>query len=129
MIFDRCGVLGEWVYGVYSATTENESLEGDKIVVQAIDRPGNAYSARSIVGLDNEQPLHHFLSESPWDVQDLRYRRLALIYQALAGREIIVIVDDTGDRKKGNTTDYVKRQYIGNLGKVDNGIVSVTIYC
>jgi len=31
-------------------------------------------------------------------------------------------------KKKGNTTDYVKRQYIGNLGKVENGIVAVTAY-
>lgn len=46
----------------------------------------------------------------------------------LAGREIAIIIDETGDRKKGGTTDYVKRQYIGNLGKVENGIVAVTAY-
>jgi SRSO17 transposase len=28
----------------------------------------------------------------------------------------------------GNHTDYVARQYLGRLGKVDNGIVSVNIY-
>jgi len=28
--------------------------------------------------------------------------------------------------KKGAYTDYVKRQYIGNLGKIENGIVAVT---
>lgn len=33
-----------------------------------------------------------------------------------------------GDRKKGKTTDYVDRQYIGNLGKIDSGIVSVNAY-
>jgi SRSO17 transposase len=33
-----------------------------------------------------------------------------------------------GDRKKGKKTDYVQRQYIGNLGKVENGIVAVTAY-
>ena len=38
------------------------------------------------------------------------------------------MIDGTGDRKKGRTTDYVKRQYIGNLGKVENGIVSVDAY-
>jgi len=27
---------------------------------------------------------------------------------------------------KGQHTDYVKRQYIGNLGKIENGIVAVT---
>ena len=37
-------------------------------------------------------------------------------------------LDETGDRKKGQTTDYVKRQYIGNLGKIENGIVSVNAY-
>jgi len=34
------------------------------------------------------------------------------------------VIDDTGDRKKGQHTDYVKRQYIGNLGKIENGIVA-----
>ncbi len=28
--------------------------------------------------------------------------------------------------KWGDATDYVKRQYIGNLGKIENGIVAVT---
>ncbi|WP_420826704.1 transposase [Synechocystis salina] len=37
-------------------------------------------------------------------------------------------MDETGDSKKGKTTDCVKRQYIGNLGKIENGIVSVNAY-
>jgi SRSO17 transposase len=53
---------------------------------------------------------------------------LNLILQRLAGRAITLIIDDTGDRKKGHHTDYVKKQYIGNLGKVENGIVAVTAY-
>ena len=53
--------------------------------------------------------------------------RLKLILQVLAGREIILIIDETGDKKKGSTTDYVKRPYIGNLGKIE-GIVAVTAY-
>ena len=39
-----------------------------------------------------------------------------------------MIIDETGDKKKGKSTDYVKRQYIGNLGKTENGIVAVTAY-
>lgn len=34
-------------------------------------------------------------------------------------------MDETGDKKKGHTTDYVARQYIGKLGKIDQGLVSV----
>ncbi len=81
-----------------------------------------------VVGLSNEQGLLHFLTESPWKLEQLRQTRLKLILQVLAGREITLIIDETGDRKKGETTDYVKRQYIGNLGKIENGIVAVTAY-
>ena len=81
-----------------------------------------------VAGLKNEQGLLHFLTQSPWKSKQLRAARLKLILQVLAGREIAIIIDETGDRKKGGTTDYVKRQYIGNLGKVENGIVAVTAY-
>lgn len=81
-----------------------------------------------IVGLDNQQGLHHFLTKSPWDIEKLRALRLELILEVIKGRPIILIIDETGDRKKGSSTDYVKRQYIGNLGKIENGIVVVTAY-
>jgi SRSO17 transposase len=81
-----------------------------------------------VVGLEQEQSLHHFLSASPWKAQQLRQQRLKLILQVLERREIILIIDETGDCKKGDDTDYVKRQYIGNLGKIENGIVAVTAY-
>ncbi len=53
-----------------------------------------------VAGLDNEQGLLHFLTESPWSVKSLRVARLKLILQVLAGREIILIIDETGDKKK-----------------------------
>lgn len=81
-----------------------------------------------VVGLKNHQSLHHFLTESRWSTAELRKQRLELILLVLQGRPIVLIIDETGDKKKGNTTDYVKRQYIGNLGKTDNGIVAVTAY-
>jgi SRSO17 transposase len=37
-------------------------------------------------------------------------------------------IDETGDPKKGRATDYVARQYLGRLGKIDNGIVAVVSY-
>ena len=79
-------------------------------------------------GLDNEQSLHHFLTDAPWTVTALRHRRLELILQSLKERPLKLLIDETGDRKKGRTTAYVRRQYIGNLGKVENGIVAVTAY-
>jgi SRSO17 transposase len=81
-----------------------------------------------VAGLDNSQSLHHFLTESPWKLEALKYRRLRRILEVLEGRSIILIIDETGDPKEGKSTDYVKRQYLSNLGKVDNGIVVVTAY-
>jgi len=81
-----------------------------------------------VVGLENEQPLHHFLTDSPWNIKVLVERRLSLTLSILKGQSFILVIDETGDKKKGNTTDYVSRQYIGNLGKLENGIVSVNAY-
>lgn len=89
-----------------------------------------------VVGLENQQFINHFLTESPWSIESLKKRRLELILRVLNKRclrqplqgMLILIIDETGDKKQGRTTDYVKRQYIGNLGKIENGIVVVTAY-
>lgn len=81
-----------------------------------------------VVGLNSPQSLHHFIANSPWSVCDLKKRRLKRIKNALKGEKITLIIDETGDRKKGSKTDYVARQYLGSVGKVDNGIVSVNAY-
>ena len=73
--------------------------------------------------------LHHWdAPKSEWSVEEVRKRRLELILNEVKEEEIMVIIDETGDRKKGNKTDYVQRKYIGNLGKIENGIVAVTAY-
>ncbi len=46
----------------------------------------------------------------------------------LKGQSFKLVIDETGDKKKGKHTNYVARQYIGNLGKIENGIVSVNAY-
>lgn len=63
-----------------------------------------------VVGLDNQQSLHHFLTESPWKASELTAQRIRIILEMLGGREIILIIDDTKDRKKGKKTASVKRQ-------------------
>lgn len=74
------------------------------------------------------QALHHFLAHADWSVEALRRQRLGLLRQALGETPCILCIDETGDRKKGQTTDYVATQYIGNLHTLANGIVSVNAY-
>jgi SRSO17 transposase len=81
-----------------------------------------------IVGEKDSQDLHHFIASGDWNVERLRERRLALLQQALGERAFVLCIDETGDKKKGDTTDYAARQYIGNLGKTENGVVSVNAY-
>jgi SRSO17 transposase len=52
-------------------------------------------------------------------------KTIGMTLKVLKGRSLILLIDETGDCKKGTSTDYVKRQYIGNVGKKENGIVSV----
>jgi SRSO17 transposase len=74
------------------------------------------------------QALHHFLANAQWSVNDLRTKRLDLLRQALGTTPFILCIDETGDRKKGHTTDYVATPSIGNLHTLANGVVSVNAY-
>jgi SRSO17 transposase len=96
-------------------------------IISEIERKSLPAIAR-IIGLKDGQELHHFLRDTDWDVKAFRELRLWLIKAAIGNQPIILCIDETGDEKKGHATDYVAKQYIGNLGKTANGIVSVNAY-
>ena len=73
--------------------------------------------------------LHHFIHDAPWDSEELNTRRIDIIWQTRQTRPSAgfkLIIDDSGHRKSGTATEGVGRQYIGQIGKVDNGMVEVT---
>jgi SRSO17 transposase len=75
------------------------------------------------------QGLQWFLSEAPWDAGRVNRRRVELLVADPATRPQdhgVLVLDDSGDRKAGTKTAHVARQYLGSLGKTDNGIVAVT---
>ena len=39
---------------------------------------------------------------------------------------MVLIIDDYGHRKSSDFTEVVDRQYLGEIGQTDNGIVIVT---
>jgi len=75
------------------------------------------------------QGLQWFLSASTWDPDALTQRRVELLgadpLTAPTARGVLVI-DEHGDRKWGTKTAHVGRQYLANIGKTDNGVVSVS---
>jgi SRSO17 transposase len=102
-------------------------------VLQILTLKNNCAAQKEIItrnyqSIKSAQSLHHFIANSEWSVNKLRNRRLNKIKSALEGNAITVVIDETGDRKKGKKTDYVARQYLGSVRKIDNGIVSVNAY-
>lgn len=86
--------------------------------------------AENAVGVTYHR-LHHFLTEAPWSSGQVNERRLKIMNkcsQTRISRGFSLIIDDSGHRKSGNFTAGVGRQYIGEIGKTDNGIVVVTTH-
>lgn len=88
-------------------------------------------NAEPLVGIHapRVQSLQWFLSESTWDAAALNTRRVELLRREpttapdAAG---VLVIDETGDRKWGTKTAHIGRQYLGSIGKVDNGVVTVS---
>jgi hypothetical protein len=94
------------------------------------ERKNLSQIASNAVGVTYHR-LHHFLTEAPWETQQVNERRLLVMNQCSQtriSRGFTLIVDDSGHRKSGNFTAGVGRQYIGEIGKTDNGIVVVTTH-
>jgi SRSO17 transposase len=86
---------------------------------------------QSLMGETPKTALHRFLTEAPWSGSKINERRLEIMdrcSQTKISRGFSLIIDDSGHRKSGNFTAGVGRQYIGEIGKTDNGIVVVTTH-
>lgn len=87
-------------------------------------------NAEPIVGAQQPrvQALQWFLSESTWEAAALNARRVELLRRDPATAPDaagVLVIDETGDRKWGTRTAHVGRQYLGSIGKVDRGVVTV----
>lgn len=76
--------------------------------------------------------LQEFLTTARWDHQhmrDLVQRHLADAIATTPADALgtVGIIDETSCRKWGDETPGVQRQYLGCVGKVDNGIVTVHV--
>src|SRR5215211_1489360 len=87
--------------------------------------------AEPITGAQHRQVqrLQWFLAESTWDHEAVNQQRIRLLCAdpvTAPHAQGVLVIDDTGDRKDGSATAHVARQYLGSVGKTDNGIVAVT---
>ena len=65
--------------------------------------------------------IQHFISESPWSAEDAMADAAKDVNQLFAGRKhVALVIDETGEEKKGSESVGVAHQYCGNLGKTCN---------
>ena len=72
----------------------------------------------------DNQALSHFLSNSPWLYKNLSRSVRAKAIEII-GTNGVIILDESGIKKSGDSSVGVSRQYCGNLGKVENCQVGV----
>ena len=79
--------------------------------------------------LPRAQQLQWFLSESNWEERQVQAERLKLLRENPAtapNAPGVLVIDETGVSLDGHKTAHVARHYLGNVGKIDNGMVSVS---
>jgi SRSO17 transposase len=76
--------------------------------------------------------LQEFLATTKWDhehARDLLQRRFAAVLADLPDDDLgtVGVIDETSCQKWGDQTPGVQRQYLGCVGKIDSGIVTVHV--
>jgi SRSO17 transposase len=69
--------------------------------------------------------LQHFVGSSTWDHRPLIRELARQVGSELGTPEGVIVFDPSGFAKKGTVSVGVQRQWLGRLGKVDNGQVGV----
>jgi SRSO17 transposase len=85
----------------------------------------NCWTIAEHAGQATPDGMQHLLAGAVWDEHAVRDDVRDYLVEHLADPEAVLVVDETGDLKKGARTVGVQRQYTGTAGKVDNAQVAV----
>jgi SRSO17 transposase len=85
----------------------------------------NCWTLAEHAGDATPDGLQHLLAGAVWDHDAVRDDIRDYLVEHLGDPGAVLVVDETGDLKKGSHTVGVQRQYTGTAGKVDNAQVAV----
>ncbi|MFE9203377.1 IS701 family transposase [Micromonospora sp. NPDC007230] len=71
--------------------------------------------------------MQRLLGEAVWDADAVRDDVRGYVVDALGDADAVLILDDTGDLKKGVYTVGTQRQYTGTAGRIENAQVAVNL--
>src|SRR4051794_9933902 len=69
--------------------------------------------------------MQHLLARAVWDTDGGRDDLREYVVDHLADPSAVLVIDETGDVKKGTHTVGVQRQYTGTAGRIENSQVAV----
>jgi SRSO17 transposase len=88
--------------------------------------PGkNCWTISEHAGDDSPDGMQHLLRKAVWDEALVRDDLRGYVTEGLGDAGAVLVVDETGDVKKGVHTVGVQRQYTGTAGRVENAQVAV----
>ena len=87
----------------------------------------NCWTIAEHAGQATPDGLQHLLAGAVWDHDGVRDDIRGYHVEHLSHPETVLVIDETGDLKKGTTTLGVKRQYTGTAGRVENAQVAVNL--
>ena len=93
-------------------------------MVSGLDRK-NCWTIAEHRGDATPDGLQHLLARAKWDADGVRDDLRDYVVDALGDAGAILVVDETGDVKKGTATVGVQRQYSGTAGRIENSQVAV----
>jgi SRSO17 transposase len=85
----------------------------------------NCWTIAEHAGNPNPDGMQHLLSRAVWDHDAVRDDVRDYLVEHLGDPGAVLVVDETGDLKKGTTTVGVQRQYSGTAGRIENAQVAV----
>ncbi len=77
----------------------------------------NCWTLAEHAGDANPHGLQHLLSRARWDADAVRDDIRGFVVEHLHHEDAVLVVDETGDLKKGTGTVGVQRQYTGTAGR------------
>jgi SRSO17 transposase len=85
----------------------------------------NCWTLAEHAGDASPYGLQHLLSRARWDADAVRDDIRSFVVERLRHEDAVLVVDETGDLKKGTHTVGVQRQYTGTAGRIENSQVAV----
>lgn len=85
----------------------------------------NCWTIAEHAGDPSPDGMQDLLSRAVWEAGDVRDDIRAMAVEHLGCEDAMLVVDETGDVKKGVHTVGVQRQYTGTAGRIENAQVGV----